>query len=104
MRLMPSIFIFWVISTALVLQGVIISLRGPTKMPSRLSLCEILPQKSHSNALILLLLSSDLCSTAITVSEFELKKEIISLQLSIFLKPQRYYLYLILRERLLLFY
>ena len=31
MRLMPLRLMFWVISTALVLQGVIISLRGPTK-------------------------------------------------------------------------
>ncbi len=31
MRVMPPIPIFWVISTAQVLQGVIISLRGPMK-------------------------------------------------------------------------
>ena len=37
MRMMPSSPIFWVISTAFVLQGVIISRRGPTKCPFRLS-------------------------------------------------------------------
>ena len=36
-RMMPSSPIFWVISTAFVLQGVIISRRGPTKCPFRLS-------------------------------------------------------------------
>jgi hypothetical protein len=64
----PDIFIFWVISTAVVLQGVIISLLGPAKRPSMLSvkICSASP-KSHFKASSSLVVSSLPVETAITV-------------------------------------
>ena len=77
MRLMPSSPMFWVISTALVLHGVIISRRGPTKQPCRFSsLSGMASPKSQQSLLLSFALSSWLLSTAITLLEGVLKKRI----------------------------
>ncbi len=47
-RLMPVMPIFWVISTALVLHGVIISRRGPIKHPfTEVDFSGVAPSRSH---------------------------------------------------------
>jgi len=69
---------FWVISTAFVLQGVIISRRGPTKCPFRLSsLSGVASPKSQQSLSMSAWESTWSHSTAITLLDGVLKKRII---------------------------
>ena len=75
----PEIFIFCVISTAVVLQGVIISRLGPTKYPLTLSplINFALPNSQHSAA-IFSLVSCLPVSKASTEPSLDLKNRIIT--------------------------
>ena len=78
MRATPSNPMFWVISTALVLHGVIISLRGPTKQPFRFSsLSGVASPNSQQSFWVSSALAVWFISMAITLLEEVLKNKII---------------------------
>src|SRR5215510_12016052 len=77
---MPSIPMFWVISTALVLHGVIISRRGPTKKESMFFLAKS-SALSKSQISFLLSIFEGFTDVSTTIIEFVslLKKRIITI-------------------------